>query len=339
MSTRVHRPTLIDLARVAGVSRATAARVMAGEATVNAELTRRVLAAADELGYRTNQAARALRRGRTGAVALVAAPGNDMEGLVGPFVGAPLQAASAALLAAELQPVLLFDDGQQIAPMVRHIASGHVDAAIVILQRESELAFRHLRDVPVPVVFVGRPTLELDGGNVWVDCDDYDGARQATRALLTAGRRRIAHLAGPEYYLPATRRVQGFLDELAQWQVEPGPVVRGVFDLSSGTVAMAQILRRAPDLDGLFAASDLMAVGALRVLEAAGRRVPDDVSVIGFDDTVVAASSSPPLTTVRQPFSEMGAKAAELVIERLTGDGSAQSPVTLPTTLTVRESV
>lgn len=339
MTTQAGRPTLIDLARAAGVSRATAARVMAGEASVRPDLAQKVHAAAELLDYRTNAAARALRRGRTDAVALVAAPGSDMEGLTGPFVGAPLQAASAALLPAGLLPVLLFDDGSHSDALVEHISSGHVDAAIVILQSESELLFRHLSGLSIPVVFVGHPTSELDDGRVYVDCDAYDGARQATRALLAAGRRRIAHIAGPAYYLPAARRAQGFLDELAEWGVAPGPVIRGSFDLASGSTAMAQILRRSRDLDGLFSASDLMAVGALRVLEAAGRRVPDDVSVVGFDDTVVAASASPPLTTVRQPFGEMGTAAARLVLEMLASGTTTHDPVTLPTTLTLRESV
>ncbi|KGM12941.1 LacI family DNA-binding transcriptional regulator [Cellulomonas bogoriensis] len=339
MSTLPSRPTLLDLARAASVSRATAARVMAGESTVRADLAQRVHAAAEQLGYRTNQAARALRRGRAGAVALVAAPGNDMDGLLGPFVGTPLQAASKSLLRAGLLPVLLFDDGSQIEPLVRHLSSAHVDAAIVILQGETELIFRHLEEVPIPLVFIGNPTGELDDGRVYVACDAYGGSRQATRAMLTAGRRRIAHIAGPSYYLPATRRAEGFRDELAEWGLAPGPTVRGNFDLPSGAAAMAQILRRSPDLDGVFAASDLMAVGALRVLEAAGRRVPDDVSVVGFDDTVVAATASPPLTTVRQPFAEMGVQAASLVIEMLEGDTTAGAPVMLPTTLTLRESV
>ena len=102
---------------------------------------------------------------------------------------------------------------------------------------------------------------------------------------------------------------------------------------------MAQILRRSPEVDGLFSASDLMAVGALRILEAAGRRVPDDISVVGFDDTVVAATSSPPLTSVRQPFREMGERAARLVVSMMAGAATDPAPIVLPTTLTVRESV
>ncbi|QTE30967.1 LacI family DNA-binding transcriptional regulator [Pengzhenrongella sicca] len=337
MKTPTARPTLVDLARVAGVSRATAARVMAGGTSVRPDLALRVHQAAESLGYRTNVAARALRRGKAGAVALVA-PGGDMEGLVGPFIGAPIQSASAALLAHGLQPVLLLEDGLNTETLVRHLSSGHVDAAIVILQREALLMFRHLDEVPVPVVFVGKASGDLDPASIYVDCDHYGGARLAARALLTAGRRHISTIAGPAYYLPATQRLQGFLDEFEEWGVRPGPVAAGDFSLGSGSAAMAQLLRRAPDIDGLFAASDLMAVGALRVLEAAGRRAPNDISVVGFDDTVVAQTSNPPLTSVHQPFREMGAAAAGLALTMLDG-GTVTESVLLPTTLTVRESV
>ncbi|WP_291761547.1 LacI family DNA-binding transcriptional regulator [Cellulomonas sp. 73-145] len=327
----------MDLARAAGVSRATAARVMAGTSTVRPDLAQRVLKTAEELGYRTNPAARALRRGKAGAVALVA-PGGDMEGLADPFIGTPIRSASARLLEHGIQPVLLLEDGNNTEVLVQHLSSGHVDAAIVILEREALLMFRHLSDMPVPVVFVGHSSVELDAGSVYVDCDNYGGARLATRALLEAGRRRIGMIAGPSFYLPSADRLQGFLDELEAWGVKPGPVATGDFGFASGSAAMAQLLRRDPKLDGLFAASDLMAVGALRVLEAAGRRAPDDISVVGFDDTVVAATANPPLTTVHQPIWEMGLRAADLVLEML-GGGTVTEPVQLPTTLTVRESV
>ena len=311
---------------------------MAGGTTVRPDLAQRVLKAAEDVGYRTNPVARALRRGKADAVALVA-PGADMDGLAGPFIGAPLQSASAVLLEHGLQPVLLLEDGRNTELLVRHLSSGHVDAAVVILQRESILLFRELDDVPIPVVFVGHSLGGPDDGRLYVDCDNYGGARLAARAILEAGRRRVATIAGPTGFLPAEERLQGFLDELRQSGVEPGPVVRGEFTHESGSAAMAQLLRRAPDLDGLFAASDMMAIGALRVLEATGRRAPDDVSVVGFDDTVVAATANPPLTTVRQPFREMGARAAELVVEMLEDDEAARVSVQLPTTLTVRESV
>ncbi|SFK28692.1 LacI family DNA-binding transcriptional regulator [Cellulomonas sp. KH9] len=332
------RPTLLDVAHAAGVSRATASRALAGRSSVDPVLVQRVRDAADALDYRTNSAARALRSGATGSVALVA-PSSELEGQGGPFVGAPLRGATAVLFARSVQPVLLLDDGRERAPLLRYLAGGHVDAAVVVLQRESEPLFAELGPLPVPVVFVGRPTAAMDDALTSVDSDNYGGGRLAARALLEAGRRRVATIAGPAGYAPADDRTRGFRDELAAWDVTPGPVVHGSFSMSSGASAAASVLRRDPHVDGVFAGSDLMALGALRVLEAGGRRVPDDVSVVGFDDTVVARTCDPPLTSVRQPLRELGARAAELVLDTLDDPTAPAQHVLLPTTLTVRESV
>lgn len=332
------RPTLVDVARRAGVSRATASRALAGLPSVDAGLVRRVREAATELDYRTNTAARALRSGATGSVALIA-PSSELEGQGGPFVGAPLRGATAVLFARSVQPVLLLDDARDRGPLLRYLTSGHVDAAVVVLQRESEPLFTELGDLPLPVVFVGRPRATMAEALTSVDSDHYGGGRLAARALLEAGRRRLATVAGPVGYAPADARTRGFHDELTAWGVEPGPVAHGSFSLSSGASAAAAVLRRDPGLDGLFAGSDLMALGALRVLESAGRRVPQDVSVVGFDDTVVAETCDPPLTSVRQPLRELGAQAAELVLGILRDPGCTPRQVVLPTTLTVRASV
>src|SRR3954453_962564 len=221
----------------------------------------------------------------TGSIALVV-PSTELASFRGPFVGAPLQGASSVLSAAHLQPVLLLDDGQDRGPLLHYLRDGHVDAAVVILLHESELLLTALRDVPCPVGYVGRSTPELGEGRSWVDADHYAGARLATRTLLEAGRRRMVTITGPLGYLPAQLRLDGFRAELAEWGLEPFGVAHGDFHLPSGSRAMANLIHQAPDADGLFAGSDLMAAGALRVLKAAGRSVPADVAVIGFDDTV-----------------------------------------------------
>lgn len=338
MPPATSRPTLLDVARSAGVSRATASRVLAGQTTVDRELADRVLAAARRLDYRANAAARALRSGASGMVAVVA-PNSELDGLAGPFVGAPLRGATNMLVEHSLQPVLLLDDGRDPSPLRRYLTSGHVEGAVVVLQRESESLFRQLRGLPVPIVYVGHPSADLAEDDVVVDTDNYGGARLAARALLEAGRRRIVTIAGPAHYRPAAERLRGYTDELEAWGVAPGPVARGDFSMASGTTAMAQLLRRSPEMDGLFSQSDLMAVGAMRVLATGGRRVPDDVSVVGFDDTVVAATSDPPLTSVHQPLQELGATAAALVVRALAGAAIEPKHVLLDTTLTVRESV
>nr|WP_216645696.1 LacI family DNA-binding transcriptional regulator [Isoptericola halotolerans] len=328
----------MDVARAADVSRATASRVLAGAETVRPDLARRVLESAEALGYRTNTAARALRSGSTGSVALVA-PSSELDGGSGPFVGAPLRGASSVLFGRSLQPVLLLDDERDRQPLVRYLSAGHVDAAVVVLQRESLPLFRELAELDLPMVFVGRPTTAMDAGLSVVDCDNYGGGRQAARVLLEAGRRRLATITGPAGYAPSDDRLRGFQDELEDREIRPALVVGGDFSLESGSVAARDVMARRPDLDGLFAGSDLMALGAMRVLHDTGLRVAHDVSVVGFDDTVVAESASPPLTTVRQPLREMGERAAGLVLEMLGAPGSPPRQEFLPTSVTRRRSV
>jgi DNA-binding LacI/PurR family transcriptional regulator len=231
------------------------------------------------------------------------------------------------------------DDGRDPGPLLHYLRHGHVDAAVAILLHESELLFRALEDVPCPIVYIGRPTLELGEDQSWVDADHYAGARLATRTLLEAGRRRLVTITGPLTYWPAQQRLDGFRDELADCGLEPLGVAHGDFLMQSGAMAMANLIHMAPEADGLFAGSDLMAAGALRVLMASGRSVPQDVAVVGFDDTVVAATSAPPLTSINQPLREMGVRAAELALQALREGATESRQVVLPTTLTLRESV
>jgi DNA-binding LacI/PurR family transcriptional regulator len=311
--------------------------VLAGATTVDPVMAQAVLSAAQRLGYQTNQSARSLRSGRSGSIGLITAT-SELYGFAGPFTAEPLRGATRMLSAASIQPVLLLEDGTDPMKLVRYLCSGHVDAAVVVLMHEIRLIYEKLGELPIPIVYIGHPTPDETPVPSYVDADNYGGARLATRALLTAGRREIAIIAGPSYLQAAAARVRGYQDELAEWSVKPGPLARGDFSMPTGAAAMARLISRAPQLDGVFACSDLMAVGALRVLEGAGRRVPDDVSLVGFDDTVVASAANPPLTSIRQPLEEMGREAARIALEALEG---AADPVhlILPTTLVERESV
>lgn len=331
------RPTLIDVARLAGVSRATAARAISGQSTVAADLAARTLQAAAELGYTTNPAARALRRGRAGAVAIIV-PASEAEGQTGPFVSAPTRAATRVLFDASMQPVLLLDEGRNADRLVRHLSAGHADAAIAILLYESTNLDQVLEDVPIPVVYVGRPSGAGTLDRWFVEADQIGGGRQAAHALLSAGRRRLAVLAAPPRFVPGLERLQGYREECRAWGVDPGPVTACEYEIEVGLAATEDLLQRDPGIDGIFATSDLLAAGALRALTAAGRRVPDDVALVGFDDTLVAATSDPPLTSVRQPFDELGTRAAQLALDQLSGTPSGPRRELVPTTLTVRSS-
>jgi DNA-binding LacI/PurR family transcriptional regulator len=136
---------------------------------------------------------------------------------------------------------------------------------------------------------------------------------------------------------PARERIRGWRDELAQLGIDHSPIVHGEFTLVSGSAAMARLLKRYPDLDGVFASSDLMASGAIRVLQAAGRSVPSDVAVIGFDDVAIATTMDPTLTTVRQPLEDMGRVAAETILAVVQGREVDRQPI-LTTALVQRES-
>ncbi|MGX9346731.1 LacI family DNA-binding transcriptional regulator [Microbacterium sp. KNMS] len=331
------RPTIVDVARAAGVSRATAARVLAGATNVDPVMTSAVEREAQRLGYETNVAARALRGGRAGAVGLVVAF-EELGGLSGTFFAAVMKGAAKALSVGEVQPVLLPADQEDIERVPRFLRSGALDGAIVILQHEISHLVERLADSPVPIAWVGRPHADIGPEPIIVDSDNYGGGVLAARALVEAGRRSIGIITGPLDLEQARERTRGWTDELARHGIVPGPIVHGDFSLDSGTAAMARLLRREPDLDGVFAASDLMAAGALRALQAAGRRVPADVSVVGFDDVLLAATSDPPLTTIRQPLEAMGRAAAETLLATIRGL-PAERIQTLSTSLVRRESL
>ncbi|MDQ0632909.1 DNA-binding LacI/PurR family transcriptional regulator [Arthrobacter pascens] len=330
------RPTLVDVARVAGVSRATAARVLAGETKVDARMSAAVEHAAKELGYETNSAARMLRGGRAGAIALIVAF-NELDSLTGTFFTSVLKGAAKGLYAGEVQPVLLPADHDEGDRIPRFLRSGAIDGAIIILQHEITHLAEALVDSPVPIAWVGRPRVALAPDAIVIDSDNYGGGRLAARALADAGRRRLGIIAGPRDMEPARDRIRGWRDELAQLGIDPSPIVHGEFTLVSGSAAMARLLKRYPDLDGVFASSDLMANGAIRVLQAAGRSVPSDVAVIGFDDVAIATTMDPTLTTVRQPLEDMGRVAAETILAVVQGREVDRQPI-LTTTLVQRES-
>lgn len=329
------RPTIADVALGAGVSRATAARVMAGSDRVDPAMTAAVLAEARRVGYETNLAARSLRSGRSGAVGLVVTTA-ELGGATGDFVAGILRGAVRALTEADVQPVVVAADSDARAS--RYLGGGHVDAAIVILQHEFGEAASAIAAAPLPLVWVGRPGFAVAGRSAVVDADNYAGGRLAARTLLDAGRQRIAHIAGPTDMTAANDRRQGWLDELTSSGVVPGPIAYGDFGVGDGTAAMLRLLAREPGIDAVFAASDHMAAGALRALQAAGRSVPRDVALLGFDDVTAATTTDPPLSTIRQPLEEMGRLAAGLATALASGDDVTHSH-TLPVRLVVRESL
>ena len=303
--TTVGAPTLDEVAVLAGVSRATVSRVVNGSPRVSPEARQAVQAAVDTLRYVPNRMARSLVTRRTDTIALVLSE-SDTQIFSDPFFASILRGLSAHLADTDLTLVLLAArDAREQEKIGRYVRQGHVDGVILMSLHGDDLLPGILARTHVPVVLSGRP---LDGRAVsFVDADNAGGARAATGHLLDQGRRRIATITGPLDMVAGQDRYAGYRDALERHgsAVDADLVVTGDFTEDGGLRAMATLLEQAPDLDAVFAASDPMAVGALQALRAAGRRVPDDVAVVGFDDAAIARTCDPPLTTVAQPLEDM----------------------------------
>ncbi|KOG29245.1 LacI family DNA-binding transcriptional regulator [Streptomyces resistomycificus] len=348
MTETAPRPTLEAVAARAGVSRATVSRVVNGGDGVRDPLVERVRRAVDELGYVPNQAARSLVTKRHDAVAVVVAE-PETRVFADPFFALQLRGISKELTAHDNQLVLLLTEGRDDHARVgRYLAGGHVDGALVFSLHLDDPLPGLIRRAGVPTVFGGRPGWsdgdgDSDGGDVvYVDSDNRGGARDAVRHLVGLGRTRVAHITGPLDQTSAADRLDGFRDVMPD--ADPRLVVPGDFTPAGGERAMRGLLDHCPDVDAVFAANDLTAAGALRVLREHGRRVPEDVAVIGFDDMLaVTEQTDPPLTTVRQDIEEMGRLMARLLLrglDRRTAEvpGATRSGVVLPTTLVRRAS-
>ncbi|MEV1240542.1 LacI family DNA-binding transcriptional regulator [Nonomuraea sp. NPDC049750] len=330
----MRRPTLEAVAARAGVSRATASRVVNGQTTVAPDIRDAVLRAIDELGYLPNPAARSLVTQRTDSIALVVSEPPTRVFSEDPLFATAIRAASVELEAADKQVVLMLASSPKShARVERYIAGGHVDGVMLISMHGADPLPTALSRLRVPVVSYGRPAVPV---NIpYVDNDNIGGAEAAVRHLVEAGRRRIATIAGPQDMIGGQDRLTGYRNILRDSD-RRSIVAVGDFTRQSGAVAMRQLLGDDPSLDAVFVANDLMAVGALQSLRLAGRRVPDDVAVVGFDDIEAAKYTEPPLTTVRHPVPEQAAAMVRLLLGLFTG-GSAE-PIILPTELVIRES-
>ncbi|MDN3025394.1 LacI family DNA-binding transcriptional regulator [Streptomyces sp. S.PB5] len=335
MTETAPRPTLEAVAARAGVSRATVSRVVNGGDGVREPLVQRVRRAVEELGYVPNQAARSLVTRRHDAIAVVVAE-PETRVFADPFFALQLRGISKELTAHDNQLVLLLTEGRDDHARVgRYLAGGHVDGALVFSLHLNDPLPGLIQQAGIPAVFGGRPGWS-DGSRdvVYVDSDNRGGARDAVRHLVGLGRSRVAHITGALDQTSAADRLEGFRDVMGD--VDPGLIAEGDFTPAGGERAMRQLLDRRPDLDAVFAANDLTASGALRVLRERGLRVPEDVAVIGFDDMLpVAEQTDPPLTTIRQDIEEMGRLMARLL---LRGAADAAPGVVLPTTLVRRAS-
>ncbi|NGN68965.1 LacI family transcriptional regulator [Streptomyces sp. A7024] len=337
------RPTLEQVAARAGVGRGTVSRVINGSPKVSEHAKAAVQQAIADLGYVPNRTARALAAGSADAVALVI-PEPETRLFAEPYFSGVIRGVSAALSAADKQLLLaLIGTPAERERLTHYLSRDRVDGVLLVSVHQDDPLPARLEELGLPLVLNGRR--HAQESLPYVDSDNTGGARAAVEHLLARGRRRIATITGPQDMYVAQCRLEGWRQALAAAGVAAGPVAIGDFTEDGGRRAMRDLLdqRResgAPP-DAVFAASDLMAAGALQVLRAAGLRVPGDVAVVGFEDSPVARHMDPPLTSVRQPTEEMGRAMVRLLLGRLDADAAAaaaQPSLVLPTDVVVRAS-
>lgn len=333
------RATIEEVAAAAGVSRSTVSRVVNGSTTVSPHALAAVRDAIARLGYVPNRAARTLATRQTHAIGLVV-PEDTTRFFGDPFFAAVVAGISDRIGRSEYILNLLIANDDADGRMTGFVRNGGVDGAIILSHHVSDQFIDAIVDA-VPVVFGGRRSVGRDTDYV-VDVDNIAGSRDATRHLLDAGRTRIAAITGPLSMAGAVDRLQGFGEALAAAGREPFAQLDGDYSEAGGAAAARELLARAEQPggalpDGIVAASDLMARGALQVLRGAGVRVPEQVAIVGFDDSPVAVSTDPPLTTIRQPMHAQGEALAGVLLDLL---GGAQPPrqTILQTELVVRGS-
>ncbi|MFC6063009.1 LacI family DNA-binding transcriptional regulator [Streptomyces ochraceiscleroticus] len=322
---------MADVARVAGVSSQTVSRVSNGFPGVHEETRQRVLAAMKELGYRPNSAARALKRGdfRTiGVITFTLSTTGNVRTLE-----AIATSAAAEGYAVTLLPVAV-PTQDEVRGAFSRLGELAVDAVIVIM--EVHLLDSARLSLPPHVKVV---VADSDAGDRYavVDTDQAGGARDAVRHLLDLGHETVWHLAGPEGSYAAQRRTAAWREELERAGRVPPPLVHGDWSAESGYRAGLQLAEQ-DDCTAVFAANDQMALGLLRALHERGRRVPQDVSVIGFDDIPEAGSFLPPLTTVHQDFAEVGRRCVDGVLRQVRENATDHGTTLVPTRLVLRDS-
>jgi DNA-binding LacI/PurR family transcriptional regulator len=337
-------PTLEDVARVAGVSRATVSRVINGIRNVDPQLHEVVWDAVGQTGYVPNRLARSLVTRRTGTIALVVSDSESHDDdpfmsrfFADPYFGRVVGGLMSVLRQSGVQLALQIvgtEEGRR--RLVGDLRNGQADGAVVLSLPAVDPLPRMLTDVGVPAVMIGRPAEPVPIN--YVDLANEAGASLAADHLLGRGCQLIGMISGPADVPASNDRVSGFRRSMARRGHAWVPTAVGNFTQESGETAMRALLAENPQLDGVFVANDLMALGALLALRDAGRRVPEDVAMVGFDDSSAAIAARPALTTVRQPLEDMAAEAARLLLAHVEDRTMRVSSVIYEPALVIRQS-
>jgi len=325
------RPGIVDVAVRAGVSHITVSRVINNHPGVRADTRSRVLQALNELGYQANIAARALVTGRSQTIGVVCY-NTALYGPAAALLGLE-QAARENGYFVSIIGLKALDQGA-IEDAVRYLRQQAVEGVVIVSpQSVMTKSFQNLpADIPTVAIwgYVGTPVPVVASA-------ETTGATLATQHLLELGHRNVWHLAGPQGRIGAEDRIRGWRGALKIAGVEPPPLLFGDWSARSGYAA-GKYLVADKAVTAIFVGNDQMALGVLRAIHEGGRRVPDDISIIGFDDIPDAAFYTPPLTTVRQHFAQLGRETMQLLIGLMRG-GAPAANIVVPVELVIRDSV
>src|SRR5688500_13169165 len=328
-------PRIEEVARLAGVSKSTVSRVINDEQYVSAKARDAVHTAITRLRYSPNHAARSPAGSKANAIALIVSE-QESRVLGDPFFAGVLRGVHAELCGRRIQLLLMLSRPEDHDDLLAYLAGGHVDGALLVSLHGDDPLPNRLHEVGMPVVVGGRP---LGTAPVpFVDSDNFTGGLDAARHLVSLGRQKIATVAGPRDMAVGIDRLSGWRRGLGEAKLATDLVAEADFTPESGARAMTELLDRAPDIDAVFVAADIIALGALQVLHARGRRVPEDVAVVGFDDSLLASTATPPLTTVRQDVEQLGRTMTWRLLGELAGDAGLPPSLLLPTSLVRRAS-
>lgn len=330
------RLKLEDIGRMAGVSRSTVSRVVNGEGNVRPEVRHRVEAVIRETGYTPNAAARSLVSNRSGVIGLVI-PSRVHSLFEDPYFARLIQGITLGSNQAGVTlSLFLFqseEEERELSPRV--IESGFLDGVIITATRMGDQLVERIASRNLPLVMVGRPALEHIS---YVDVDNRFGAEMAARHLVETGGDRIGVISAPANTTTGVDRLEGFVAGLAECgrRLDPELNIVGDFTEASGCAAMHVLLDRG--VDAVFAASDTMAIGALRAVRERDVTVPDEVTIVGFDGFGASEKSAPPLTTIRQPVADTAARAVEMLVGLIAGELSSPTASVLPVELIARQT-
>lgn len=325
--------TIADVARLAGVSKVTVSKTLNNSGRISQETRERVLKAAKDLGYTVNYAARSLRGGRTNLLGMV------VPELISPYFTDVARAAAeaASRVGLDLGVFTTSRDQKREQERIGILQSGLADGLLIVVPSDSASFLASLEKSKIPVVLINHFGAKTHLPTVCAD--NYHGARAAVEHLLALGHERIGFVTGAKESTQAQERLRAFKDTLgARGLMDETLIAEGNFTQRRGFEAGQELLNHAQPPTAIFAASDATAFGVIDAIKDRGLRIPDDLSVVGFDDVLAASQIHPTLTTVSHPIEDMNATAVRLICEMLDGESHKDTLIDFPSSLVVRES-